>query len=207
MKKNTFPLLADSFYHVYNRGSDGALLFRSERGFQIFLEKYGKHITPYADTFAYCLLNNHFHFLIRIKSANAIIEAADLMYKGKVIDDLSAFLSKQFSHLFNGYTQWFNNLHQRTGSLFETPFRRIEVDNDAYFSQLVSYIHRNPEKHGLVDDFKVYPYSSYWSFLGDKLTQLKRDDVLDWFGGKGTYVNFHKNQVDTKRIKKLIIEF
>ena len=99
-----------------------------------------------------------------------------------------------------------NKAYKRTGPLFEKPFKRIEVKEESYFSQLISYIHRNPEHHGLVNDFKVYPHSSYWSLLVNQPTKLEKQEVLDWFGGSKQYEKFHEMQLDTKKIQALLIE-
>jgi hypothetical protein len=71
----------------------------------------------------------------------------------------------------------------RTGSLFEHPFERIEVTSEPYLFQLVTYIHRNPQTHGLIADFREWPYSSYHALCSTRPTHLRRDDVLAWFGG------------------------
>ena len=62
------PLLYDTYYHIYNRGTNGENIFVQERNYEHFLKLYEKHILPVADTFAYCLLRNHFHISVRIKS-------------------------------------------------------------------------------------------------------------------------------------------
>lgn len=91
--------------------------------------------------------------------------------------------------------------------MFERPFRRIEIDNDAYFSQLIWYIHFNPQKHGFENDFKNYQYSSYHSHLSTKPTKLMREEVLDWFGGTTEYIEFHTAQHDEVELQKWLIEF
>jgi REP element-mobilizing transposase RayT len=68
------PLLYDTYYHIYNRGNNRDNIFFQERNYYYFLELYNKFITPVADTFAYCLLRNHFHISVRIKSEAEIIE-------------------------------------------------------------------------------------------------------------------------------------
>ena len=62
--------------------------------------------------------------------------------------------SQHFSNLFNAYTKAINKAYGRTGSLFQDRFGRIQVTADAYFTNLIYYIHHNPQKHGLVDDFR-----------------------------------------------------
>ena len=64
------PLCYDTYYHIYNRGINRENIFIQERNYVHFLNLYGKYIETIAETFAYCLLRNHFHMLVRIKSAN-----------------------------------------------------------------------------------------------------------------------------------------
>jgi REP element-mobilizing transposase RayT len=206
MKSNTDLLRPSTFYHVYNRGINGENLFKSEKNYAQFLKKYAHHVAPVADTYAYCLLKNHFHLLIETKSQKEIEAYSSAQYPTKIIDSVDHFIGKQFGHLFNGYAQLINKANKRTGGLFETPFRRIEVDNDAYFSHMIWYIHSNPQKHGFVDDFRDYPHSSYHSHLASTATKLKRDEVLGWFGNKENYVHFHSKQHDENGIRHLTIE-
>lgn len=207
MKANTEPLQLDYYYHIYNRGINGESVFKAEKDYHVFLKKYTEHISPIAETYAYCLLGNHFHLLVKIKSEVEISELLSLKYPLKIVPDLSKFISKQFSHLFNGYAQYFNNKSGRTGSLFENRFRRIRIDNDAYFSQLVAYIHRNPVKHGFLKDFTEYPHSSYHSLLHNKSTNLKRDDVLNWFGGREDLKKFHCENEQSHGISDYLFDF
>ena len=68
------PLLFDTCYHIYNRGTNGENIFIQERNYEHFLKLYEKHISPIADTFAYCMLRNHFHIAVRIKSKEEILK-------------------------------------------------------------------------------------------------------------------------------------
>jgi REP element-mobilizing transposase RayT len=62
------PLIPGCYYHIYNRGNNGENIFREERNYRYFLQLYVKYIVPIAVTYAYCLLANHFHLLVRIKT-------------------------------------------------------------------------------------------------------------------------------------------
>jgi putative transposase len=194
----------EKYYHIYNRGVNGENIFFEERNYHFFLQKYTQYVYPFIDTFAYCLLKNHFHLLIRVKTEKEI----RLFLNGKK-EDKTAFwhVSNAFSSLFQSYSQAINKRFDRTGSLFESPFHRIEVDNEDYFTQLVWYIHHNPQKHGFVSDFRDYPYSSYWSHLQEKYTKLERQEVLDWFGNNIEYEKFHLLQNENKSLKDIIIGF
>ncbi len=98
MKTNTERLETDTFYHLYNRGINGEDIFKKERNYAFFLEKYIKYIYPVARTYAYCLLKNHFHLLIRTRSEEEI-KAAFPLNK----NEADKIISLQFSHLFNSY--------------------------------------------------------------------------------------------------------
>jgi putative transposase len=243
MKKNIELLEPDRIHHIYNRGINGENIFKEERNYRYFLEKYAKYIEPIADTFAYCLLKNHFHIAIRTKSEAEIVDFY-VQKKTKIIGGnvsnnvtnnagwvqnpacvephlklplepqieikmLSAplIISKQFSDFFNSYAQSINKAHARTGRLFEEPFRRILIDSDAYFTELIYYIHFNPQKHGFVKDFRAYPHSSYHSHLSMAMTRLRREEVWDWFGNRDEFEKFHIGNPDLDNLGKFIIEF
>lgn len=72
--KNTEQLTSSSYYHIYNRGVNRMSIFAHESNYAYFLKKYLEYIGPIADTYAYCLLPNHFHFLIRTKDEGEIRE-------------------------------------------------------------------------------------------------------------------------------------
>ena len=61
-----------------------------------------------------------------------------------------------------------------------------------YLMQAVRYIHFNPQKHALVSDFRAWPYSSYRAHLSTQATRLRRDDVLEWFGGREGFIIAHQ---------------
>jgi len=194
MQKIT-PLEYGQYYHIYNRGINGENIFIEERNYVYFLKLYAKYIEPIADTFAYCLLRNHFHLLVWIRDE----ETCRVSETRQVLNP-----SQQFSNLFNSYAKSINKAYQRTGSLFQRPFGRVLVTSDQYFVCLVHYIHFNPQKHGFVRDFREYPYSSYHTLLSDKPTKLKRNEVLDWFHGRESFVASHQMAVDEKGIGCLI---
>ncbi len=130
-----------TYYHIYNRGNNRENLFIQQRDYIRFIDLYARHIEPVAQTFAYCLMRNHFHLLVRIRDES----------------DEQREPSRCFSNLFNAYARTFNRTYQRTGALFQRPFGRIEVADDRYFVTLVIYVHHNPQKHGFVADFRDWP--------------------------------------------------
>jgi putative transposase len=213
------PLLFDTYYHIYNRGNNRENIFIQERNYDHFLKLYFKYIDPIAETFAYCLLRNHFHVSVRIKSEEEIAETLKETLKvssanqrlvgreslvnqntsraGKPIgsDKLVGFPSKKFSDFFNAYAKAINNAYGRTGSLFQHPFGRMPITTDGQFWNVIAYIHQNPQKHKFVKDFRDWKYSSYGILLSDKSTKLQRTVVFDWFGGKEGYLKLHEEWV------------
>ena len=198
------PLLHGNYYHIYNRGNNGIDLFLEAENNYHFLRLYAKYIEPIAETYAWCLLKNHFHLLVRIKEKDEIV-ANELSYnttaKPKVIEPY-----RQFAHLFNAYTQAINKRYNRTGSLFEKTFERKLVTSEKYFQQLIFYIHNNPVHHGFVQQLNLYPWSSYDSMISEKPTMLKRAAVIEFFGDKENFIYFHENYIESDEINDLIIE-
>ena len=195
------PLEYGQYYHIYNRGNNGENLFLEERNYPYFLKLYAHHILPVADTYAYCLLRNHFHVLVRIKTEE---EQAQTL---RVSETLGVFKpqspSHQFGNLFNAYAKAINKAYDRTGSLFEHPFGRVPITSESHLVHLVAYIHQNPQKHGFVTDFRAWPYSSYHAVISQKPTRLERDEVLAWFQGVAAFEEAHRRMVSEAQIVPL----
>jgi hypothetical protein len=127
--------------------------------------------------------------------------------------------SRAFKNLFIAYAMPFSIRYKRTGSLFQKPFKRRLVSSDRYFAALVRYIHHNPEKHGLVADFRDWPWSSYGAMLEEgtgtkmptfgKLASLclrpRRDDVLAQFGGRAASIALHQTEPDERTMAVSVI--
>lgn len=200
-------LVPGHYYHIYNKGNNGENIFIEPRNYTYFLKLYAKHIEPVAFTFAYCLLRNHFHFLIRIKTdeeQQAFHETSEVLETSEVFNPRNPH--QAHSNLYNAYAKSINKSYGRTGSLFANRFKRKHVNSDAYFLNLVAYIHQNPQQHQFVDDFQQWKWSSYDGLLSDGNTKLKRNQVLDWFGNKSQFIDFHQNPVDEQLLKELIFD-
>ncbi len=208
MKFITAPLVPGMYYHIYNRGNNHENLFIEKRNYPYFLSLYKKHITPIADTYAYCLLRNHFHVSVRIKTEEEYLkQTSQVSETCEVLDKKKKFNpSQSFSNLFNAYAKAINKGYGRTGSLFEERFGRIPVTSDSYFTTLIFYIHHNPQKHGFVDDFRDWEWSSYHSLVGTEETILKQVEVLDTFNGRKGFEKFHQGMLDKKKLARLVDE-
>lgn len=182
------------FYHIYNHGVGGRDLFRDANNHEHFLTLYDKYISPVADTYAWCLMKNHFHLLVRIKEeAEVVASFTPDRVRNPVRGNITTL---QFSKLFNSYAQAYNKYHETRGALFERPFRRKHIDTMDYRLRVVVYVHCNPVQHGFCKHPIEYPWSSYLTCKSDKATKLKRDEVMAWFGGKEEYEAWHKRKID-----------
>lgn len=181
-------LYAGYYYHIYNRGNNKENIFIEKSNYDYFFKLYDKYIRPIADTFVYCLLRNHFHFLIRIKANQ---DTCEVSKTSQVFEEFD--YSQPFANFFNAYAKAFNKKYKRTGSLFQKRFGRKRIASDAYLIHLVHYIHFNSQRHKFVTNFREYSHSSYVSILSNKKTHLMRTDVLEWFGGRTAFQEFHYN--------------
>jgi putative transposase len=212
--KNYYPTLQPNhFYHVFNRGNNRENLFYKPENYPYFLEKMGKYMHPVLDTYAYVLLPNHFHLMVRIRTKEEMVSFARERGKPdfpslKDLESLSPhqIVSEGFRRFFMAYAKAINKQEGRTGSLFQKNFRRLVVDSDAYSNNLVLYIHANPQLHGIWDDYRDWPYSSFASLCSNGNTKLCRADVLDWFGGIEKMIAAHTQYLDLKGIEHLFIE-
>jgi putative transposase len=101
-------------------------LFSDYANYEYFLRLYNKYISPVAYTYAWVLMPNHFHFLIKIKEP--VYSSPDRVQKPvRAVDP-----SKQFSNLFNSYAQAYNKRFARHGNLFERPFKRKLIEDREY---------------------------------------------------------------------------
>ena len=199
--QQTEPLTCGNYYHIYNRGIDSCNLFTEPDNYEYFLSLYDKYISPVADTYAWVLMPNHFHFLVRLKEEEVV---ASLHLTG--FENLSGVEAKpphqHFSNLFNAYTKAFNKRNGRHGSLFERPFKRKLIDSEEYLKQVILYIHNNPVHHGFCSHPMEYPWSSYLTCISVKPTKLHREQVMGWFDNLANFKYMHEQKVEVERIEQ-----
>jgi len=137
-----------------------------------------------ADTFAWVLMPNHFHFLVRINNKANIKTTPSL----------------QFSKLFNAYAQAFNKQEERHGALFERPFKRKLVEDEDYLRDLILYIHNNPVHHGFCEKPEDYLWSSYHSYLSEEPAKLQRKLVISLFDDIANFKYVHNKMAGIVKI-------
>ena len=189
-----FEMNVDAFesgfvYHFYSRAIGAEKLFVEEENFFFFLKKYEKYLDPYFETMAYCLIPNHFHFLIRVKENCGDEE---------IVKSIGDFL--------NAYTKSFNKLYSRNGGLFQRKFKRKKVELDSYYTRLIIYIHLNPVKHDLTINPINWQFSSYNTYFSTKPSKLNRDEVIRWFGGLEEFKKVHSLNLDDYLPNEFLLE-
>ena len=215
-------MLPDNFYHIYNRANGKEKLFLVADNYHYFLNQLKKYISPIADFYAYCLIPNHFHFVIKIKSEEELELFFEEKLKNKKLSkgiespkeqDLQGFqnlgglISQQFSNFFNSYSKAFNKMHNRKGSLFAPNFKKKLITDKTYLQQVILYVHLNPVKHQLSLDFSDYPYSSYVGILSEQPTLIKRKEVMSLFDDIDNFKFVHHEQkLKTALIAEIIRE-
>lgn len=203
------PFFPQNYYHIVFKSIDGVMLFFEEENYCFFLEKYSLYFNPFCTCLAYCLLDNHVHFIVQVKSELFIknnilsesVEARTVVMKRFLNEPdnlglIDEILERQASRFMTSYTNAVNKRFYRNGNLFQTPFRRVEIKEDAHLQQAIIYVHANAQKHGLIRDFKDYKYSSYWEIIKDNPLNVQVEEVLKFFGGKEQYIKTHQEQVN-----------
>ncbi|TVQ04645.1 MAG: hypothetical protein EA359_05750 [Balneolaceae bacterium] len=195
------PIEEGYFYHIYNRGAGRLNLYWSPDDYREFIRKYRYYLFPAIQTYAWCLMNNHFHALIRVRTVDEQGELFKLLKKefdsgyfhGSMDPQVMPFVaSKQLSHLMNSYTRYINKKRERTGTLVEGPLKRKKIIDEANFLHLVCYIHRNPIHHKVCANYTDYKYSSYNDYLQNRNLVIEREWVLDQFGGMKNFYEAHE---------------
>ena len=185
--KTLTPILGGRYFHIFNRGINKQSIFFESKNYDYFLTLIEEFLIEYTDVFAYCLMSNHFHLVLKVK---------DVIFKEK--DDILAdeeqigkIVTNQLRRLFITYSMAINKQEKRTGNFFDRSFKRLEITSQEYLEYVIFYTHFNPEKHGVITNFRKYKYSSYKAILASAKTNIDREFVIDLFGGKDEFLNYH----------------
>lgn len=194
------PLTYGNYFHIYNHGVGKRNLFCEPDNYEYFLDLYDQCVSPLAETYAWVLMPNHFHLLVRIKEQDEVVASIP---PDRVSNPVRGnYPSLQFSKLFNAYAQALNNRLGLRGALFERPFKRKRIDSDEYLKQVILYIHNNPVHHGFCEHPREYPWSSYLTCISVKPTKLHRKLVMGWFDSEANFKYMHDNKIEIEKIEK-----
>ena len=201
MAEKAIPLIPNQIYHIYHHANGDDLLFREAENYYFFLSKIEKYIHPISKIYAYCLMPNHFHFLLRVKAGEELKQFFNEFknprnagrLRGLETDiDFSSNVSKQFKSCLISYSKAFNKFYGRKGSLFAENLKRIEISNEEYLTNMIRYIHFNPVLHGFARRASEWRYSSYWVYFSNNRSLLERTEVYQWFGGVDEFKDFYR---------------
>ncbi len=196
---NKLPLEPEQYYHIYNHANGFEKFFLYKNDYCNFLDKYEKYIVPIAETFAYCLMPNHFHFFVQIKPEVLLLETLRAVAEPLASDSPLRVdpktISYRFSHFFNSYAQSYNKKYNRMGSIFKSNFQRKPVNTEKYFFKLIHYIHSNPVNHGFAKRIQDWEFSSYNILLSDEDTFINRKMVFDYYGNKENFIFVHSKPI------------
>ena len=187
------PLVTGEYYHIYNRGVDKRDIFNNLKDLERFkegikqfnqiegigsLEMYhkserssvralGSHQKPLVAIVAFSINPNHFHFIL----------------KQLVDGGIAKFMQK----LLAGYTYYFNQKHQRSGSLFQGTFKSKLINNENYFRKIFAYVNQNYQVHNIPENKRHFIFASdkeYESEIFDFVLKIEGNRMLEIFGSK-----------------------
>lgn len=193
-------MLPGEIYHVYNHANGRENLFVEEKNYHFFMQKISEYILPVCKLFAYCLMPNHFHLLVQVNTEEELQHAyqvADSSVNFKQ-EELELKVSKSFANMFSSYTQSFNKVYNRKGSLFMPSMKTEIIESDESFCKVVHYLHANPVHHGFVKGINQWLHSSYHNLISEDFTKISRDYVLEVFGGQEAFVKYHQQEISLK---------
>lgn len=215
MPSNRKIVFANSeYYHLFNRGVERRPVFTNRREFFRAMElvnfyrfdkpslRYSKYLAlndeqrqnflvslkeKSVEIASFCLMNNHFHFLVKQIRDNGI--------------------SKFMANFMNSYTKYFNTKYQRVGPLFQGAFKAVHIESDEQLLHLSRYIHLNPVTSFKIKpkELKDYQWSSYPSYIGDSdVNFVDKDIIINFFTPPVKYEEFVSDQADyAKKLKTI----
>ena len=167
--------IENTYYHLYNRTNNEESLFRSVDNYLYFLKKYRYYLDDYFETIGYCLMPTHFHFLVRVRPSNE--EKMDSTCQVESIS-LSRIISDRIGIWLSSYTKAVNKRFGRHGSLFQNHSNSKPVPNDRYLITLLTYIHQNPIRSGLVNKAEEWMFSSYQDYIDIRKGTLPSKELI-----------------------------
>lgn len=178
MPRKARTVSSSGIYHIILRSANKHIIFEEDFDYQKFLfvlsdceEKYDTSI------YAYCLMDNHIHLLLRADS-----------------DCLSSF----FQSLGTRFVRWYNNKYSRCGHLFQDRFYSVAIESSRSFLLALAYIHNNPVKANICRVPSEYRWSSYNAYFGQKNTRIDCSLAYKIAGSKEVLQRFLAREVQEK---------
>lgn len=198
----------DNIYHVYNQGNNKQRIFYNRKDYFLFLVLYKKLVGGVINTIAWCLMPNHFHFMVHSNQ-----KSNEKIKQGGLYIDV---VTNGFRKLLSGYARIFNNLNGRSGSLFRQKTKSkcltdlpVGINNilsvNEYYKNCFHYIHQNPVRAGLVHLPEEWEFSSYREYAGLSPAELCQKELASVYCGyePGSFNMNSRELIDEKIIKLL----
>lgn len=163
-------------YHVMLRGINQQQIFEEDEDYVKFLQIVEDYqaISKYK-VYAYCLMGNHIHLLIREEKEP---------------------LEQIFKRIGSKYVYWYNVKYQRKGHLFQDRFKSETVDNETYFLTVIRYIHQNPVKAGICEKIDDYKYSSFQEYFSK--AKIVDTDFVFKIVSRSEFEKFNRHESSAK---------
>jgi putative transposase len=158
MPKRSIDLYQGEYYHVYNRGSNRGMIFFDRENYLFFLQRFREKVpAEHVTVLAYCLMPNHYHFLVRLESEE---------------------FSARMQAFGTSFSKAINKHADRSGGLFQGRFQAKHVEEESYLVHLSRYIHLNPVEAQLVNSACDWEFSSYREYIGTRTGTLPNTEIL-----------------------------
>ena len=202
-KNSRKTYVANSYYHLYNRGVEKRVIFQDDQDYKTFLSYLKFYLSPplrglapksfpsqiltnHADSIqllTYCLMPNHFHIFLKQNDSTA----------------MTHFIQA----LCTRYAMYFNKRYRRVGTLYQGPYKAVLVDRELQYLYLSKYIHRNPlDIAGYTpQNLAEYPYSSYRNYCGFiNQTWLHTQEIKKYFSKENHHTPYQEFVEESKEI-------
>jgi len=189
-------LSPDNIYHIYNRGNNKQKVFFTKKNYIFFLQKLRTELKPHSDIICYCLMPNHFHFMVST--------FGNFNEEG---------FRNGFRTVLSSYTKAVNQQENRTGSLFQQNSKAKcltaipENKQNNYGLVCFNYIHQNPENAGLVRSLEDWEFSSFRDYAGLRNGTLCRKEIAYELIGipidKEEFIKLSLEMLDSRKLPKI----
>ncbi len=191
----------DYIYHIYNQGNNRRKIFFERENYLFFLRKVKIYVLPYADILAWCLMPNHFHFMVRVKASQGLTIHAE---NSQPLTHKARTFNNSIGIMLRSYTRAINKQEGASGSLFRQLTKAQCIDcpkgiSPSWFVEngitvgkvhpefdypkvCFDYIHQNPVKAGLVESTTDWEFSSAMDYAGLRKGSLINKDVAVRYG-------------------------
>lgn len=217
MREDSAAFVPNTYYHVYNHAVGDSNLFREPENYRYFMDKFIRYMEPLCVTYAYCLLPNHFHLIIKVREQDTLLHFCDRKYQShsryaeklKTLQqapnniNMHEVVMQEFKNFLASYAKSINSWCRRDGGLFLQHLKRKPIETEAYLHKAIHYVHYNPVHHGFCNSIMDWTFSSIHAHLSEKKTRLEREAVLQWFDSPQEFRRFQIQVPDSAMINEM----